>query len=290
MVGDAERAACGRLNRLRTRLILDAVKGFAPGEPLTADVWFETVAGRTAEWEIPFIPLERLGIRRELDSGWWQTETLVPMKSGQEVYPFHDREHGVVYKFFDLKGRASVGKKLRYERLSEHEFDLIHGLASLPETLEKICVLHDAGALPTEIAGVADSGDCLIVKQPLALARPYSGGFTGEGSEMLFEQERREAIAAICGILCPCPGLRQTTAVITLDDRPWFVGDLHERKIMLDADGRPTIIDALTSAVPHEAIVALPLLAEAASRAKVWRETGVLPERRDFDDGDDSQL
>ena len=78
--------------------------------------------------------------------------------------------------------------------------------------------------------------------------------------------------------------------LISLDGKLWFVGDLHERNIMLDSDGRPTIIDALTGAVPHEAVLAQPLLNEAASRAKLRRETGTLPEIRRFHDGDDSQL
>ncbi len=65
MVGAAERAACGRLNRKRARRIMDAIKGLTPGEQATADVWLGAVAGRTAEWEIPPIPLTELSILRE---------------------------------------------------------------------------------------------------------------------------------------------------------------------------------------------------------------------------------
>jgi len=91
-------------------------------------------------------------------------------------------------------------------------------------------------------------------------------------------------------IPCVCPGLRQTIVVTVVHGHPWLIGDLHERNVMRDATGQPTIIDALIGPVSTAAQRALPQLAQAVGRAKRWRHEGVFPEEADFMAGDDSEL
>ena len=53
----------------------------------------------------------------------------------------------------------------------------------LVDTLEKIQVLHDMGADPTEIIGLSDTGNFLIVivKQPYAATRIYNSDKRPQG-------------------------------------------------------------------------------------------------------------
>jgi hypothetical protein len=93
---------------------------------------------------------------------------LRQLPSGAEAAPFADLEHEVVYKLFDLRSGGNLGKKIALEPEPDGSFELHVRDAVLFETIEKIAVLHEAGALPTEIVGLADTGDYLIAKQPLA--------------------------------------------------------------------------------------------------------------------------
>jgi hypothetical protein len=75
-----------------------------------------------------------------------------------------------------------------------------------------------------------------------------------------------------------------------LRDQAWLVGDLHERNIMRDVEGSPTIIDALIGAVSPAAVKELRWLAEAVEDARVLR-LGLPPvQRKRFDDVKDDEL
>ena len=291
-VGRAERIACGDLNRLRARRIMDASKIPPPGKSPSIDVWSAVIARRTSEWEVPLIPLSKLGISRTPEEGFIQAEFLMSLGSGQEAYAYLDEHFGVVYKLFDLREGGALGKKVEFRQIADDEFDLAYTSASLSDTLEKIAVLHDLGAHPTEIVGLAESGDFLIVKQPAATPRSYSSVFgqLNDVQMLEFEQDREAAIRAIKGVACVCPGVRQTTAVCELHGQSWFVTDLHNRNIMFGGDGGPTIIDALIGAVPVGAIELYCTLGDTVRRARDWRVTGKLRRAQGFDECHDSDL
>jgi uncharacterized protein (DUF779 family) len=65
--------------------------------------------------------------------------------------------------------------------------------ATLDDTLEKLCSLHNAGACHAEIIGLTDSGDYLLAKQPLCY--PFED----------FHQDRDVAAQAIKAV--PAKGL-----------------------------------------------------------------------------------
>ncbi|MDB6076353.1 MAG: hypothetical protein JWO82_100, partial [Akkermansiaceae bacterium] len=96
------------------------------------------------------------------------SDFLVPLKPGAEASPYLDRDLHVVYKLFDLRQNGGLGKKMKLQRVDGERFDLVLEDATLPDTLMKLAVLNDAGALPTEIVGLSDTGEYLIAKQPLA--------------------------------------------------------------------------------------------------------------------------
>lgn len=170
------------------------------------------------------------------------SDFLMPLKPGAEASPYLDQDLRVVYKLFDLRQNGGLGKKMKLQRVGDERFDLILEDATLPDTLMKLAVLNDAGALPTEIVGLSDTGEYLIAKQPLAQEARN------------FEKDRAVAIEAVLGEVPLFSGLSRTVAIIHVNDTPWLVSDLHNRNIMRDREGRPTIIDALTGPVPPDAM------------------------------------
>lgn len=197
---------------------------------------------------------------------------------GAEASPYFDREWKAVYKLFDLRTNGALGKKIELLPDAEGNFEVALCDAVLTDTLEKLAVLNEAGALPTEIVGLSLSGDYLVAKQPLAYARKD------------FESDRQTAITAVKGITPLFTGLRRTVAVIWVDHRAWLVSDLHERNIMRDSDGKPTIIDALIGPVPPPALKQLMWLQHAVEDAQALREGHAMPKRKRFEDVDDDAL
>ena len=205
-----DRDDCSALNRLRAGGILCATQQSASGEPISSHGWSTLVARRAQRLEVPLIPLAKLGLSHT-DEGFLVSETLVKLPSGAEAQPYLDEDAGIVYKLFDLTTRGSLGMKVVFRRESDHEVNLAKLPAILKDTLEKIGVLHDMGAHPTEIVGLAETGDFLIVKQPQARSRPYSKCLSDH--YRLFEDERRYAAGAIKAVECRCQGLRETVVI-----------------------------------------------------------------------------
>jgi len=84
-------------------------------------------------------------------------------------------------------------------------------------------------------------------------------------------------------------GLRQRVIVSHVDERPWVIGDLHDRNIMKDSAGEPTIIDALLGKITPLAQKKLPWLRAACERAKIFRDTSRIPSDH-FGEVDDDDL
>ncbi len=274
-----QRSACIALNRIRTRGILEATQLASSGEPLSLDDRFAAIARLSRDRDVPLIPLDCLGIDHDED-GLRSSTLLTALPSGAEAIPYFDKEWGVVYKLFDLRVDGSLGKRLELVRLSEGEYDLLPRDATLKNTLEKLAVLNEAGAHPTEIVGLSHSGDYLIAKQPWAYPRED------------FETDRKIAVSEIRGIIPEFTGsgFRHTVVVMWLENRAWLVGDLHERNIMRDPDGTPTIIDALIGPVPPVALKELRWLREAVEDAQALRENRPAQQRPRFEDVDDDSL
>lgn len=274
-----QRSACIALNRIRTRGILEATQLASSGEPLSLDDRFAAIAGLSRERDVPLIPLDLLVIDHDED-GLRSSSLLTELPSGAEAIPYFDKEWGVVYKLFDLRVDGSLGKRIELVRTVEGDFDLIPCDATLKGTLEKLAVLNEAGAHPTEIVGLSDSGDYLIAKQPWAYPR-------GD-----FEEDRQIAVSQIRGIIPEFTGrgLRHTVVVMWLEERAWLGGNLHERNIMRDQDGTPTIIDALIGRVPSAAMKELRWLRGATEDAQAIRENRPPVKRQRFEDVDDDSL
>lgn len=169
---------------------------------------------------------------------------------------------------------GSVGKKLIFKPRSQG-FEIDVSDATWRDTILKISVLNHAGGLPTEFVGLASTGDYVIVKQPLAY--PYEN----------FLRDRQIAEDLMRGIKPVGGELRQHLFVTYSDDEFWLVGDLHERNIMRDPQGHPTIIDALIGRVTPLAQRELSWLRKACEDAKSFRETGTKPTNPFLDVEDD---
>mgnify|MGYP002378196965 FL=1 len=214
---------------------------------------------------MPLIPLQSLGVFFDAE-GFITSQTLRRLGWGAEAIAWADDENRCVYKLFEVRPNSALGKKLRLQREPDG-FHMTHADASLDDTLEKLCVLHDAGACPTEIIGLAESGDFLIVKQPLCLPSPD------------FIADRKSAAEKVHAVV-PRRSIGREVRVFWLNDQPWCLGDLHENNIMREPDGAPTIIDALICPLPPVFIKQESFLQSAVKRAQDLR-AGRAPESDD---------
>lgn len=271
------RSACAALNRERVRGLTEADRNTASRESLSPHAWAALFARKCAEWGVPLIPLSRLGISHN-DERLITSSVLIPLPSGAEASPFKDEQWGVVYKLFPLLKTGGLGKTFSMEFSEEFsEATIFTRDATLFETIEKLTMLSEAGALPTEIVGLTDSGDYLLVKQPLA--GPYKD----------FEMDRSAAVDAIRAVPCRAP-FGRALWTLWMDDQPYFVSDLHKGNIMRDCNHQPTIIDALFCPVPRTAVRLFRWLAESVEDARSWRATGQKPVRKAFDEVNNDDL
>lgn len=261
------RAACHALNCTRKSGIKAAIGEDAPRGEVSIDVWTDRFINRLAALEVPLIDLAALGIGHD-EEGFLTSTSLTPLPSGAEASPFLDLDNGVVYKLFDLRPGGAMGKKLSFQSRLQG-FEVESRDARWSDMLDKIIVLNVGGGHPTELAGISADGCYLIAKQPQAC--PFKD----------FRADLARAEAAMRGIVPVGGGLRQHLFVTSHDGIPWLVGDLHERNIMRDADGNPTIIDALVGEVTRAARRELDWLDAACEEAKQFRETGVRPPQWD---------
>lgn len=272
------RTACSALNRSRARGILE-ISRFAPQrESSEIDVWTTALIEEAKLWGVPIIPLESLGIRRDAEEGFLLADELQPLKTGAEACPYLDMQNRVVYKLFDLRGNGSMGKKIIMERDEDGVLQAEIKEAVLYDVIRKLSALNDGGGHPTEIVGIVDSFDHLLVKQPLA--EPYRD----------FNDDRKEAMDKMRCIIPMGGHFRHSLAVFYTQEEPWLLGDLHKGNIMRNAEGEPTIIDALTGYLPPYVLQELPWLKMAAADAETFRETGQAVLRSPFDGVDDDEL
>lgn len=214
---------------------------------------------------------------------------LTPLKTGAEACPFADFTSGVVYKLFPLRINGGLGKTFEVERDAEQgSITMDVRDAVLSETIEKLMVMHDTGAHPTELVGLDDQGDYLIAKQPLAQAY---GDLENLRDITVAKIDSVRPLAVERMLAIPCrAGFKRPVWILWCDDRVWAMSDLHPGNVMQDANGMPCIIDALLAPLPPGLIAANRLLFEAASDARIWRETGKRPKRKAFEDVNDDDL
>lgn len=183
-----------------------------------------------------------------------------------------------MYKLFPLAANGGLGKTFEVVLDEDGEgFEMTVRDAMLAETIEKLMVMHDAGAHPTEILGLDECGDYLIAKQPLAL--PFVD----------LDVDRASAIHRMRAVPCKAR-FKRPVWIIWMNDGAWVMSDLHSGNIMREPDGNPCIIDALLAPLPPSMIAKNRLLSESVEDARVFRETGVLPKRKAFDDVHDDEL
>lgn len=273
---DAVRSACHALNTERTRSLNAAGAAAASIGPVSPDVWATTFARYARECGTPLVDLERLGILHDED-GFVSSDGLFELKPGAEALPFLDANSGTVYKLFFLSRTGTLGKKLVLDGGVGEGFEVRDVGANWKDTMLKTTLLNAGGGLPSEIVGVASSGDYLITKQPRAhYLKDY-------------QKDREEAVKRFYGITPIGGGLRRPVMVSHILGIPWIICDLHNRNIMRDRDGHAVIIDALIGEVNDYDRARIPWLEAAAKDAKHFRETGEIP-RDTFGDVDDDEL
>lgn len=254
------------------------ISRFTPQRESTSiDVWTAALIDKAKLWDVPIVPMQALGLERDED-GFLDSKELQPLPSGAEASPYLDHKAREVYKLFDLRANGGMGKKIVMQRNDEGQLvDEIKD-AVLQDTIRKLSAINDGGGHPTEIVGIVDSFDHLLVKQPLA--EPYHN----------FEEDRR---AAMDFMRCVTPmggHFRNPLSVFFAQDEPWLIGDLHKGNVMINALGEPTIIDALVGYLPPYVQRELPWVGMAARDSILYRETGQAPLKKLFEDVDDDSL
>ncbi|MBE7498095.1 MAG: hypothetical protein HS117_24405 [Verrucomicrobiaceae bacterium] len=206
------------------------------------------------------------------------SSVLLPLKAGAEACPFADPQWNVVYKLFPLFRTGGLGKTFELEALEDGGgYDMFTQDATLLQTIEKLMVLHDAGACPTEIVGIDSMFDYLVVKQPLAFPHQELAA------------DRNAAVRTVHAVPCR-ERFKRATWILWEHGCAWIMSDLHQGNIMRDFQGCPTIIDALLAPLPPAIINSSRLLTEHVEDAHALRMGGTAPRRRAFEDVCDDDL
>ncbi|MEM1085668.1 MAG: hypothetical protein AAGI48_16285 [Verrucomicrobiota bacterium] len=274
---------------------MEAAGRASSSESVSPDVWNDALARRSIEVDVPLVPLEAFGLNRLPEGMGLENEgRLQTMRFGAEAHPFYDREHGVVYKFFDLRKKGTLGtlgKRIVLERVSGEDspgipeverYSLRTVDATLESTLEKLMFINDAGGHPTEIVGLTDGGHFLVAKQPVAV--PISL------KKKDFERIRLEAIDNMKGVVIRRVHLQGLVVALWVGGKMSLMADLHTGNIMRDLDGKPTVIDALLGSVPAESLSNLPHLGFAFEDAEALRKGDLPPARGELQDSPDDEL
>jgi hypothetical protein len=256
---------------------MEAAQRAPSRESAEVDAWNAAFAAESARREVPLISLSAMGVQLDAD-GMLSSAELRQLKSGAEAYPFADDEARVVYKLFNLRGPGWLGKRVTLQQ-REDRFEIVLCDATLADTLEKLKVLNDAGAHPTEIVGLSDDGNFMIAKQPLAL--PYVD----------LAKDRKVAMEAIRGVVPSFTRLNREIGVFWLDEQAWIICDLHNGNIMRTLENKPTIIDALIGPLPTEVFGKLAWARHAYEDSRAWRLDLPAVKRLGFgDEVDDDSL
>ena len=254
------------------------ISRFTPQRESTSiDVWTAALIEKAALWDVPIVPMASLGLSRDED-GFFESTDMQPLPSGAEACPYLDHKERIVYKLFDLRANGGMGKKIVVQRDDSGQLTDEIKDAVLQDCIRKLTAINDGGGHPTELVGIVDSFDHLLIKQPLA--EPYNN----------FEDDRRTAMD-IMRCVTPLGGqFRNALSVFHAQGEPWLIGDLHKGNVMINAAGEPTIIDALVGYLPPYVLTEMPWLGMAAADAQVYRETGQAPLKQLFDEVNDDEL
>ena len=116
--------------------------------------------------------------------------------------------------------------------------------------IRKVIALDGAGALPTEIVGMLETGDHFVVKQTPAIdSRPAAYSARAAASMEAYPVPAKTGLSDL--------------RIFEWDQRYWFLTDLHPGNVFT-WQGKPTVIDALTGEVPPALLTDFPELVSAA--------------------------
>ena len=269
---------CTYLNSKRASRIKETAQQAPSREQVSADVWLALVARESLQRDVPLVDFSRFGLQTD-DLGMLYSTTgeLERVGEGKEATAWRDTQTDVVYKFFDLREDGHLGQKLELCSDEAHGCAVEYASATLPDILDKLAIIHEAGGCPTEIVGLADTGDFLIAKQPYCL--PYKD----------IAADRRRAVENAKAVM-PTGSYRQTLWVVWALGQPWLLGDLHTGNIMRDRAGTPLIIDAHIGTIPDAWLRSQASLSHAIQRAHTWRSTHILPSTAMLSEGSDDEL
>lgn len=231
--------------------------------------------------EVPLIRLEDMGLCEE-DVQEMRSDKLSYVGFGREATAWEDGRDSVVYKLFDLKmeerHRATMGYKIDMQGMPPDEVEIVQMPAMLEDILDKICLLHEAGACPTEIAGLTEDGKYLVVKQPKCF--PLND----------FREDQHAAVKAMNAVSPKGSYRGNELWVFYASGRAWMLSDLHSKNIMRLRDGSPTVIDALIGPLQDYYLTMTPKLNEAVKRAKALANGEPVPSEDLYENIDDSEL
>lgn len=283
------RARRATLNRERQRAILQWVEESFDAARQTDAGRRASRAGEVArQVGLDLLPPTAFGFHFS-DNGTVSSDLLKRIAAGQEAVAFLDETTGQVYKIFNVRsstmggmgwgGEASANlfdwgaeaaarapastantspaaassyrMGLKLAATKHHgNWQVETRSGNLFDMIEKVIALDGAGALPTEILGMLDTGDHLLVKQPLATdSRPAAYADL--------------AAAAMGAWPVPAKTGLGDLRLFAWDQRHWFLTDLHPGNVFT-WQGKPTVIDALIGEAPPALLADFPELITAA--------------------------
>lgn len=232
----------------------------------SADELWSELASAAQEFRqlTPIVPLETFGFPAEAEDLLNDANpALTYLGSGVEASAFV-AEDGSVYKFYMPREGGTIAGSFTFARSEDVVFTADACLGSYQNLLQRMLVLHALGGMPSELVGITPEG-IIVVKQTL-----------GEKMDPGVDIQRFFPPGLI-----PIPGrllraFRDHPRLVFLQDRHWFIADLHEKNFVMDSCGAARLVDAIVAVFPVEQLRSEPLFLDWLERTKSDPEAPLL--------------
>lgn len=244
----------------------------------SADAFWAELAGAATAFRnnTPILPLEVFGFPADHEDPMGEgSPWLRRIGSGVEASAFQSAHDGTIYKFYLPREGGRIGGSFAFSLPGANDgpdTPAIRAeacLGSYRDLLEKLWLIIMLDGMPTEIVGATPEG--------VVVARQIAGRRLPEAADVSARQPHA---------LLPIPSRflrahRDHPRLTFVQDRPWFVADIHAKNLVEAEDGRLRVIDLLAAPFPLELAQTDPLMTNWLARVKKDPGAGLLPEVSD---------
>lgn len=242
-------------------------------------LWGELAAAAAAfRLLVPIVPLKDFGFPDDHEDPMGEgSPRLRRIGSGVEASAYQSICNGLVYKFYLPREEGRIGGTFAFAARTGAEgpdapaLQAEACLGGYLDLLEKLSLILALDGMPTEVVGITPEG-VLVVKQLLGERLPDGADVSDSLPDALIPIPARFLRAH-----------RDHPRLAFINERPWFIADIHAKNLVLDSAGQHRVIDLLSAPFPSQLAAADPLMREWLERVEHDPEAGLLPVAADED-------